>query len=108
MKAEEIKNLVFRGFIEYLEREKIGDHFSMDIWMSKVWDRIFEQYEKTTKDLNQINQWINNAPIPVLESIIKVKQEEENEKKKKKIITPDKKVITPSNFPPPNIKGGKK
>lgn len=103
MKAKDIKEQLFGDFIKWLDDQGIGDHFSMDIWMTKCWEALYHQFVEKAKQTEQQAMMINRAPLNVLEDVVKKKKDaQENAKKqqeaaKKKIEEERKKVVSEKN-----------
>jgi len=89
MKAQEIKNKLFKGFIQWLNDSGIGDHFSPDIWMKKAFDYFFEQYSTNVENAKQLEKLITLVAKEDLENELKrratieIKQKEASDKAKK-------------------------
>ena len=91
MKAQEIKEKFFKPFIDFLDKIGIGDHFSMDIWMSKAWDRLYEAFQESEKDNYAVNKYLTMMTVEDARKFLAEKEKQE----RNKIVTPDKKIIKP-------------
>ena len=84
MKAQEIKKHLFKDFIEYLKSQGVSDdQFSMDVWMSKVWDVYYDMYVAVKKNEDTIERTVKNTSLETLELFLKMKKEMIEDKQKK-------------------------
>lgn len=89
MKAQEIKKTVFQGFINWLNKVGVGDHFSMDVWMSKVFDALYQQYKQDCEVNQQTSNVLQQVPLDVLE----------NTYKQRKLAVQEPAPVVPSSAP---------
>jgi len=83
MKAEDIKKTLFEGFLKWLEETKMGDHFSMDVWMTKAWDHLFAKYVEDAKGTIASARALDNLSTQAIEGYIKGRKTKEEQDKKK-------------------------
>ena len=101
MKAEDLKKAYFGPFVKWLEGRKIGDHFSMDVWMSGVFSLMYAEFQKEMQakiDNQKLEQFVLKQPIDKLKEIVKQKEEVEKKAKenqaKMKLVDKDGKQTT--------------
>jgi len=103
MKAKELKEKVFDDFIKWLDKNGIGDHFSMDVWMSKVWDQYYNLFAEEMNTTNKVAQIMSKIPFEQLEKGYNVRKEQrakfklEEEKAKKNIEKEREKIAKEKN-----------
>lgn len=94
MNARDLKEQVYGDFISWLNRSGIEDRcFSMDVWMSKTFDALYNQYKREREMETQTMRVFQNTPIEVLEDIVTKRKEVEKAQKKSEkplILVPGK------------------
>ena len=88
MTAEELKKQCFGDFLEHLKEKNIGDHFSMDIWMTKVWELLYGQFIEARKRHLQKDAVLQSMSEEDIKKAMDFKKELKD-LQKKKIISPD-------------------
>ena len=86
MGARDLKEKFFSSFIEWLDKKGYGDHFSLDVWMVKVWEVLYTQYIKEIEEQNNMFKTIQKMSTPALKSIVKEREGQEEKAKKDNVI----------------------
>ena len=55
---KELKEEMFGGFTNWLERNNIRDTFSQDVWGYMVLSKLYEQYSEWAKEANGVSQFL--------------------------------------------------
>lgn len=84
-----MQSSVLGEFKEWLKIKGLDDPFSIEIWMKKVFDILYEQFEEERKRAITMQ----GLSIESLERMLEHKKQAEA--KKKKIVTPKKELVTP-------------
>jgi hypothetical protein len=83
-KINDLKPKMYGDFLKWLDTVNLGDCFSNDVWASKIFDRIYNEYEESKK----IGRHMSIMPTSQLEKFI-----EDKKKNESKLIQPNKKII---------------
>lgn len=83
MKAQELKEKLFGEFLKWLDKSGIGDHFSMDVWMTKCWEKLFGMYMDDVRNSELFTTNLKKLPLNVLKEFCDAKEKQENEIKEK-------------------------
>lgn len=86
---KDLKSKFYGNFLNWLKLNKMEDPFDNDVWAIKIFDRLYEMYEKQNENM----QTVSMMPVEIIQSIVDQRKKQED-KLAKKIVTPDKKIVT--------------
>jgi len=88
MKASELKEKLFGDFLKWLEKNNIGDHFNMDVWMTKCWEKLFGMYLEDVKNGDIVTKALKTLPVNIIKEFVEEREKQSNstESKSSKIV----------------------